>query len=79
MLHDIHFQRYPVPADLIRWSVSFPTYTPFNFTSEKILLKDGRIYKDPDMYIYFAIVCFEWARLCFTLHTIVVDWFHSKH
>lgn len=41
-------KRYPVPFEKIQWNISQRDYKPFNFTSAKILTKDGATYKDPD-------------------------------
>ena len=41
--------RFPVPREKLKWNIPLPGYDPFNFTSAKILLKDGLAYKDPNM------------------------------
>lgn len=40
--------RYPVPFNKIKWE-TYLDYKPFDFTSAKILKKDGMSYKDPNM------------------------------
>lgn len=41
--------RCQVPRDKIKWDTHLPQYEPVNFTSKKILTKDGATYKDPDL------------------------------
>ena len=41
--------RCSVPFDKIKWNIELPLYNPLNFTSDKILLKDGKTYKDPNV------------------------------
>ena len=46
-----HFKRGAVPRDMIKWTVDFEDYSPIEFTSAKILTKDGLAYKDPHMLV----------------------------
>jgi hypothetical protein len=45
-------KRYPVPRNKIKWIIDYDDYTPIEFTSAKILLKDGKTYTDPHMYFF---------------------------
>lgn len=41
--------RYPVPFEKTKWETILLDYKPFEFSSAKILKKDGATYKDPSL------------------------------
>ena len=47
--------RCEVPIEKIKWEVEMPEYKPTDFTSPKILLKDGATYKDPELQLILFI------------------------
>jgi len=55
-LTKIYFKRYSVPRDYIKWSVEYLSYNPIEFTSPKILAKDGKNWTDPHMYVIFKLL-----------------------
>ncbi len=45
----IYFQRFPVPDDKVKWTISYDSYNPTNFTADKVKKRKGPDdYKDPD-------------------------------